>query len=177
MNKQVHIETDRLRILPFDESCLTERYVAWLNDPQVVRFSELRHTKHTLASCRAYLEAIQCSENIFLSIHAKDAGLHIGNATVTSDTHNTIADVSIIIGDRSFWSKGLGSEAFSSIVEYVLGSGEFHKVTAGAMAINIPMLAAIRQCGMQEEGRRKKHYLHEGEAVDIVYGARWREDA
>jgi len=177
MDRALYIETDRLRILPFDPAHLSERYVGWLNDPEVVEFSEQRHCKHTLESCEAYFRSMERSGNLFLAICEKPSGAHIGNASVAVDVHNSIADISIMIGERSRWGEGLGAEAFMAIVGRLLDSGEFRKVTAGTVAVNFPMLKAMERAGMQEECRRANHYLLKGEAVDVVYFARWRDDA
>ena len=57
MTRPVILETERLTLTPFNtERHLTERYVAWLSDPDVVRYSEQRHRTHTLASCRHFAE-------------------------------------------------------------------------------------------------------------------------
>lgn len=40
------------RVVRFADRHLTERYVGWLNDPAVVRYSEQRHSRHTLWSRR-----------------------------------------------------------------------------------------------------------------------------
>lgn len=74
------LRTSRLRLEPFAEPHLTERYVGWLNDPDVVRFSEQRHRRHTLASCEAYWRSFEGTPNHFWAIVADDASLgHIGN--------------------------------------------------------------------------------------------------
>ena len=46
MAESTVIGTTRLQIIPFREEYLTERYVSWLNDPEVVRFSDQRHRQH-----------------------------------------------------------------------------------------------------------------------------------
>jgi RimJ/RimL family protein N-acetyltransferase len=116
------------------------------------------------------------SDNMFLAICDKQTGLHIGNATVNMDMHNGIADVSIMVGDRGFWGKGLGGEAFTALVDYLLHRTNVRKVTAGTMAANKPMLKAMALARMAEEARRSNHYLLNGNPVDIVYFSRWRND-
>ena len=176
MDGLVHIETEQLKIVPFKEAYLTDRYVGWLNDPEVVKYSEQRHQYHSLESCRAYFLMIESSANIFLAICDKLTGLHIGNVSVNMDMNNGIADISIMIGDRDFWGKGLGSEAFTAVVGNLLERGDVRKVTAGTMAANKPMLKAMALAGMEEEARRGSHYLLNGTPVDMVYFSRWRNN-
>jgi RimJ/RimL family protein N-acetyltransferase len=170
------VETSRLKILPFKEEFLTEFYVAWLNDPEVVKYSEQRHRSHSLESCRQYFKSIQSSPHGFYAIVAKDTGTHIGNLTITVDLNNQVADISIMIGDRTFWGKGLGSETFCALVEQLLHTGQFRKVTAGTMAANTRMLKLFEKAGMKMECRRKDHYLLDGKPVDMVYTAKWKNE-
>lgn len=65
------LETPRLRLEPFTAAHLTPRYVAWLNDPEVVRYSDQRHQRHTLDSCRAYWQAFAQTPHYFWAIVAR----------------------------------------------------------------------------------------------------------
>jgi len=175
MDGFAYIETERLNIVPFQEVHLTERYLGWLNDPDVVKFSEQRHRRHTLESCRTYCLAMGSLGNLFMAICDKRTGVHIGNSTVSIDSNNQIADIQILIGDRSFWGRGLGAEAFSALVEALLEIGCFRKITAGTLAENEAMLKTIKKAGMVIECIRKDHYLLNGKPVDVVYGAKWND--
>ena len=83
------LETPRLRIVPFCELYLTPRYVAWLNDPDVVRYSEQRHRVHTLESCRSYWLSFSGTPHFFWAIIVADGTfgpLSVGNAIIRVDT-------------------------------------------------------------------------------------------
>jgi len=59
---------NELRICHFTSNHLTKRYVNWLNDPEVVRFSEQRHFNHTFKSCSNYYLNQLKTDNLFLAI-------------------------------------------------------------------------------------------------------------
>jgi len=161
--------SSRLYIQEFSEDLLTEQYVSWLNDPEVVKFSEQRHRVHTLESCTRYYHSIKCSENLFLSIFGKDSVFgHIGNITVTIDPWNLVADIAIIIGEKKAWGVGIGCEAWQLVMNYLLKSTKIRKVTAGTMSINQPMLNVMRSSGMNIECYREKYFLWEESEVDLV---------
>ena len=87
------IRSPRLRIVPFEERHLTERYVGWLNDPEVVRYSEQRHRRHDLESCREYFEQMRQSGSYFSAIEEMQGQHgHIGNMTVSADAANGLAE-------------------------------------------------------------------------------------
>jgi RimJ/RimL family protein N-acetyltransferase len=168
------IETGRLRIEKFEERHLAETYVAWLNDPEVVRFSEQRHRTHSLESCRAYFESFSGRDDLFLAIVTGE-GVHIGNITVVVDRNNNTADVAIMIGDRNYWGRGLGQEAFRIVVDTLLQDHGIRKVTAGTMEANAAMLKAFEHAGMEVEARRRGQYLLNGREVDGVHAAKWNQ--
>lgn len=170
------IETQRLRIVPFSAEHLTPRYVSWLNDPEVVRYSDQRHRHHTLESCQAYWESFAGTPNYFWAIVARDTQLgHIGTMTAYVDSLHSVADMGIMIGARASWEQGYGSEAWMAVCNYLLHQAGIRKVTAGTLSVNIAMLGVMRRAGMVEDGRRIRHCLFEGREVDVVHAALFRE--
>lgn len=166
------LETPRLTIAPFSLEHLTSRYVGWLNDPDVVRYSEQRHRVHTLETCRCYFESFTGTPHYFWAVLAKDSHRgHIGNLNALVDTENRLADIGILIGERAAWRLGYGLEAWRAVCAFLLEEAGMRKVTAGAMAANTGMLRIMKRSGMAEDGRRVCHYLLEGREVDVVYAA------
>jgi RimJ/RimL family protein N-acetyltransferase len=100
----------------------------------------------------------------------------IGSITAYVDVNNRVADIGILIGDKSCWGGGYGSEAFSAVVGWLFTSRNMRKVTAGTMAVNAGMLGIMRKVGMREEGRRERYYLIDGNEIDMVCGALFAED-
>lgn len=162
------------RVVPFTERHLTQRYVDWLNDLQVVRYSEQRHRQHTLDSCREYFESFHGSPHEFLAIEAYEEGLgHIGNIAVAVDIENRVGDISIIVGEQRARGHGLGTGAWCTVVDTLLAGGRLRKVTAGTMATNAPMLRLLNRSGMHIEGRRARQFLLDGTEVDLILAARF----
>ena len=170
------IETQRLRLVAFSEKHLVERYVSWLNDPEVVRYSEQRHSTHTLESCREFWKSFDGTPNLYWAIEEAATGRHIGNIDTHIDAPNQVADVGIVLGEKEIWGVGYGGEAWNGVLEYLLGTGGMRKVTAGTMVTNAGMLGIMRKAGMVEEGRRQKNYLLDGDEVDLILVARFADD-
>ena len=177
MAESAEILTTRLRILPFSEAYLTPEYVDWLNDPEVVRYSEQRHRAHTLASCRAYCESFRGSPHYFWAIVERELGLgHIGNMTAYVNAHNRVADLGILIGNRDAWRKGYASEAWAIVCDYLFEHADMRKISAGTLAANIGMLAVMRATGMVDDGRRSRHSLLDGSETDVIHAAVFKGD-
>jgi RimJ/RimL family protein N-acetyltransferase len=150
------IETKRLLIEPFTAKYLTPRYVSWLNDPDVVQYSEQRHRRHTLESCKQYFESFAGTQHYFWAITLKIDGSHVGNINAYVDPNNQIADIGILIGEKAEWGKGYGLEAWKAVCEYLLEAGSIRKITAGTLSSNKGMLNIMIRAGMVEDGRRTR---------------------
>lgn len=168
------LQTAHLTLRPFDQQIhLTDRYVAWLNDSDVVRFSEQRHRTHTLESCRAFTESFADGPSRLWAIEQTADSLHIGNIHADIDPANGLADVAILIGDRSSWGKGYGFEAWDAVLGWLLKSAKIRKVVAGCMRSNTAMVKLMAKSGMTPDGIRHAHYMLDGQPEDIVFCARF----
>ena len=100
------IETPRLRIIPFSEKYLTPRYIGWLNDPEVVRYSEQHHRSHSLESCSQYWQSFANTPHYFWAITAIDPNIgHIGNMNAHIDKMNSVADSGIDCCHGGYWNR------------------------------------------------------------------------
>jgi [ribosomal protein S5]-alanine N-acetyltransferase len=164
-------------LVPFSPRHITARYVGWLNDPEVTRFSELRHRRHTAQSCRGYLKSMRDGGHCFWAIVASGPpARHVGNIAAYIDRANQLAEVSILIGERAAWGRGLGSTAWSLVVDWLLGDGGMRKVVAGTMTANKAMLRVMERSGMLVEARQSRHFLLDREEMDVVSVARFRKE-
>ena len=171
------IETQRLRIVPFSEAYLSSRYVNWLHDPEVVRYSEQRHKRHTLETCRQYWQSFNDSPHFFWAITAVDReSEHIGNINAYLDADNSTASVGIMIGERRVWGKGYGLEAWVAVCHYLMYDIGIRKITAGTLAVNKGMLRIMEKSGMVADGRWIRHCLVDGKEVDIIFAALFSHD-
>jgi len=172
------LTSDRLEIAPFVETYCTEDYVRWLNDPEVVRYSNQRHTQHTLTSCQTYFQSFTNSPHYFWIILLQFPQGHrpIGTMTAYLDRANAVADVGIMIGDKSAWGQGYGFEAWITVFHYLFNYVDIRKITAGTLSVNHPMLALMQKAKMRPDGVRIRQALWEGLEVDIIHMAAFRED-
>ena len=165
------IITERLFLEPFLDKYISDKYVSWLNDHEVVKYSENRHRQHTIESCSEYAGSFNDSPSCFWAVTLKDTGEHIGNINAHIDSHNSVADVGIMIGDSKCWGKGYGAEAWGGVLDFLLNDLKIRKVTAGTMLANKGMIKIMQRSGMLDDGIRKREFLLDGDEVDIVHMA------
>lgn len=171
------IKTERLILGAHKDEHISHRYAGWLNDPETMALSRQRLTTHTVESCRAFVDSFAGSPNYLWAIERKGEPVeHIGNIRANIDTANNTADVAILIGERSYWGTGVGTEAWQAVCEWLLTAGGIRKVYAGTTSINKGMLGIMRKAGMIGDGVRIRHYQIDGEEVDVIYAALFRDE-
>jgi len=163
----------RVLLRPFTAADVTDTYVAWLNDPLVVRFSNQRFSNHDRESCLRYLRSFADTDNLFISIDRLNDLRAIGTMTAYVARPHGTADVGILIGDTSVWGQGFGQDAWDTLAQWLLGARGIRKLTAGALACNAPMIRLMEQSGMKREATRKEQELLDGVPQDIVHYARF----
>ena len=146
------------------------RHVAWLNDPEVVAFSEQRHKQHTVKTCQSYITSFQ---GHFWAIKLVSIGLHIGNITAACDQNNNVAEIGILIGEKTHWKNGYGREAWQAVSDWLLdkGGGAVRKLEGGCMSTNVAMRRIFEQTRFEYEGERKAHFVNGVTTVGkVLYG-------
>jgi len=169
-----------VHLIPFDQRHLNERYVRWLNDPEVTRFSELRHRRHTLEDGRHFVERLAGGGHWLFAIHF-DRGcgesVHVGNLAVYFDRPNQTAEMSILIGEKEHWGKGVGASAWRIATLRVFKETNVYKIWGGTLAGNLAMIGTMTGIGMVPDGIQRAHMLWNDQRMDVVRFALFRSEA
>lgn len=166
------LKGDKVSVRPFVASDLSDAYISWLNNPEIVRFSNQRFVNHDIASVRHYFESFAGSANAFLSIEDAKNQVHVGTMTVYVQPHHGTADVGILVGKNG---NGFGKEAWALVIKWLLETCKVRKVTAGSLSCNHAMIRLMEHAGMKQEATRTAQELVNGKPQDIVYFAKFND--
>ena len=156
---------------------VTERYESWMNDPDVVKYTEGRYNTYNLEDIISYVRAVESSDRALLfGIYDHDTKIHIGNIKIGPiDAVNKCASVGLIIGEKDFWGGGRASEAVRQISVIGFSDLKLHKLTAGVISGNEASLKVFLKNGFVVEGTRPKHCHFFGEWRDQILLGRINE--
>ena len=156
---------------PVTESDVTDAYVAWLNDPQVNQYLETRFVTHTLDDVRRYVrDQLLATDAMFLAIIRRSDGRHIGNLRIGAiDRHHRTATLALVIGERSAWGQGLGSDAIAAATDHALTALGLDKLTARVYATNLGSIRAFEKAGWHREGLQRGQFITAAGRVDGVW--------
>lgn len=162
-------EGKKVYLSKFTTNDITMEYVSWLNDPEVVKFSNQRFKTHSISSCQSYFASFDQTDNLFLKILLKCNGQFIGTMTAYVLTPHQTVDIGIMVGVKSVWGSGVGQDAWNALIKWFVQQSAIRKITAGTMQSNTAMLKLMERSGMIFEARRQKQELLNGIPEDLVY--------
>ena len=149
----MNLHTKRLRLREFTADDITEKYMSWLNDTHVTKYSTQRFLAHTLETSLDYLESFKGTDNDFIAIETLDDNELIGTLTIYRSIRDHSADLGLLIG-KEYWGYGYGTEAWNAILDLLSGSKDVLKITAGTLRDNVRMRNVLEKSGMVFDGTR-----------------------
>jgi RimJ/RimL family protein N-acetyltransferase len=158
----------------FSESDLIDSYIGWLNDSVVVRFSNQRFHNHTLDSSLQYLQSMKQTDAIFVGIKDLQTKALIGTMTAYFNRNHQTADMGIMLGNKQYWGKGIGQQAWGLLLDCLLAHAAVRKVTGGTLSCNHGMISIMEKSKMVPDGIRVSQEIVEGQFQDIVHFAAFR---
>jgi RimJ/RimL family protein N-acetyltransferase len=165
----LHLIGTAVELRTFSPENLTESYLGWLRDPNLMRFSNQRFRTHTMESCRAYMSTFATADNLFVAIYHKSS--FIGTMTAYRNLAHGTADIGLLVSP-SVQGKGLGKDAWITLMTYLLTTGT-RKVTGGTLRCNVAMVRIMESSGMHPDGVRVGQELIDGKAQDILHFAKF----
>lgn len=160
-----HVELFLLR-----PELVTDRYVGWLNDPDVNRYLESRFVRHRIEDVRTFVSAQLSSDAILmLGIRSRELDRHVGNIKLGPvNRWHGLGEIGIMIGDRDAWGKGIATEAIALMTRIGFEELGLRKITAGCYRSNTGSQRAFERAGFAVEAVRRAHFLLEGRPEDAV---------
>jgi [ribosomal protein S5]-alanine N-acetyltransferase len=154
-----------LQLVPFTKADITSRYLAWLADAEVNRYSRRRDLPpETAAGAACYLDGLPAEAEV-LAILCPPHG-HVGNIKFEVDAVNRRADISIVIGERAVWGRGVGAEAIYLVSRHLFEARRLHRIDAGTC--NPAFERSVLKLGWRREGVLRQRVALGGAYHDYV---------
>lgn len=172
MNTKAFFSGKTIELRPLTLKDISEKYLGWLNDPEINRFNSHAIFPYTIEQLKDYVKGIDVKSKVVLAIIDKKTKKHIGNISLQNiDWVARSAEFAILIGEKEFYGKGIGEEAGQLIVDYGFIRLNFNRIHCGTSSENIGMQKLAGKLGMKQEGKRRQAMFKNGKFVDIIeYG-------
>lgn len=157
---------------PLAPSDFNDRYLEWLNDPEINRYSQRRFLPTDGEGMKAFRGS---RDLIHLAICLKADGRHVGNVSLGPiNWFHRFAELRILIGDRKVWGKGVGRQAIYLMTKHALVTLGLERIEAGS--VNPAYNAAVKALGWQEEGHQRRRFFLDGKHLDLVMTSQLRSE-
>ena len=181
------LKSKNLFFKELEVSDVSQRYVDWLNDPEINKFLMVGSSKQNISSfemkeeaivenkpnidsCKEYVKKLKQSKNDFLfGIFENKENIHIGNIKLTiSHPREKIAELGILIGEKRFQGKGYGIESIDTITQFALNELNLIRIQAGFHDINQKSLHCFLKCGYSQDGHLKSYWIIDNKRVGRI---------
>jgi len=178
------IETERLRLRPFERSDAEALFQNCLSDPEVVRYMPC-HPCESLEATQVHIDQWLAwfQENLeagamwcVFAVVLKASGAFIG----TADFYETnraahVAEVGYQFG-KLWWGKGYATEALRALIDHCFTATDLNRLWADHDVRNTASGKVLRKAGMLHEGTFRQCKLRKDELVDKAHYAILKED-
>jgi RimJ/RimL family protein N-acetyltransferase len=152
-----------------------EHYVEWFADPEVTQYLAVDRAV-TLKQEEEWLDRVSRSDSdVAWGIFAE--GQHIGGAGITEiDWRSRHAMTGTVIGDKSWWGRGVASEAMALRTRYAFEELALEKLMTTVFEGNTASRRALEKVGYQTVGIHRHHEFRHNRWWDVWIGELLRED-
>jgi len=169
----------RVRLRGAERSDL-EKFVVWVNDPEVTEGLTLFLPMSSVDEEKWFDEAMQRpQEEKPLVIDMNDGGdwRLIGNSSFFGfDWIARAAEVGIMIGDKSVWNQGYGTEVMELLLRHGFETLNLNRIFLRVYAQNKRAIRAYEKAGFVHEGRMRQAVFKRGSYKDVLYMSVLREE-
>jgi ribosomal-protein-alanine N-acetyltransferase len=172
MEQIVFLEGETVHLRPLTEADLSDRYLQWLNDEEVTRFNSHGIFPNTYDKMRRFYDSIDPQKIVVLAIIDKKSKMHVGNVSLQGiNWINRSAEFAMLIGEKEFLSKGIGTEVGKLIFQYGFERLNLHRIYSGTVDGYPAVRRLVEKLNMKEEGRRREAIFKFGAYHDLIeYG-------
>jgi ribosomal-protein-alanine N-acetyltransferase len=152
------------RLRPEDVS---EEYVAWLNDPEINGYLEIRFAQQTIEKCRDFVERMNADRGQHLfGMFDKENNCHIGNIKLGFiNLHHRKGQISFFIGNKAYHRKGLATEAIGAVTRWGFERCGLEKIEACCYDNNVASLRSFLRCRYSVEGYLRSSVISAGQRM------------
>tara|TARA_Y100000816_G_C26065996_1_gene560244 strand:- start:420 stop:941 length:522 start_codon:yes stop_codon:yes gene_type:complete len=153
---------------------ISKKYLIWMNDIEVQKFTEQKIIKHSLSNIRKFVREKNNSKNEFLYgifLKKNKSKVHIGNIKLGPINFNhKNAEISYFLGEKELWGQGYITTAIKKIIIIAKKKG-IKKLKAGLYEMNIGSKKVLLKNGFKLEGKLKSEIIYKGKRYNsFIFG-------
>ena len=156
----------KLRVLRVND--VTQGYVNWFKDEEVVKFSNNQHRKFTLEGQQEYV--VSCLKDGNTELYGIfDNDFHIGNIVISGlKSKQNRAEIGFVIGEKSYWNKGIMTYMISQVIVLSKNIYNLNELFSYSIPANVGGIKVLEKNNFIQDGILKDHVLLNNKYEDEI---------
>jgi diamine N-acetyltransferase len=152
-------------------------FVTWINDPEVLEGIGI-YLPYSMAEEQDWFDKMlsRPAEERNLAIEVKELNPQeeeswkmIGSCGFFNyDRRNDCAEFGIMIGDKTYWNHGFGTEAVHLLVQHGFHTLNLNRIYLRVLETNPRAIRAYEKAGFIHEGRQRQAEFRNGKYLDLL---------
>ena len=169
ITEPIIIQGSNFRLESFSEKYITEEYVSWLRDREIIEVIISANPNVTINDIKEYChKMMESKKNYFFAIVMNEDDKHIGNLRLGPIDYNfRICRYGMMIGNKEYHNKGIGTEVVKLALDFCFEKLGMHKVFLDVLEHNKPAIKIYEKNGFETEGIQRDQVFKDGNYYDI----------
>ncbi len=174
-------EGEKIRLVPLEKERHFDNCIRWLNDPDVTAWLLTGDFPITRLAEQDFFDRCarpgdQATDIVFAIERRDDTEEHVGMCGLHNINHrHGVGVAGITIGRPQLWSRGLGTDAFRTLVRYAFDVLGLQLILSEAFAENERSVRLHARCEFEAIGMTPRRYWKRGAYRDIINYCRLRD--
>lgn len=150
--RPLNLVTERYTLRSLTPADVSDRWGGWSADPEIVQPLNIVQRRMSKEDLRGYAMRFDNVTKFLVGIFAKPMNLHIGFYAIEVSRIHANANFNIVIGDKSYWGKGVVNETRAALLDELFENRGVEKAYGMPLARNHPAVFNYKAQGWKLEG-------------------------
>ncbi|MGI9383360.1 MAG: GNAT family N-acetyltransferase [Methyloligellaceae bacterium] len=155
--KLVKLETERFVLRTLKPSDVSDRYIAWAVDPDIMGPLNAPVRKLTVEGLSQHIRGFDNATRCLIGVFDASNDLHIGFYRLNMSLRHRNVTFTVVIGDKSYWGHKVVLETRAALLDHVFDARGMEKAVGRPFARNFPAVFNYKAQGWRLEGIMKGH--------------------
>ncbi|MBP9853697.1 MAG: GNAT family N-acetyltransferase [Candidatus Omnitrophica bacterium] len=169
MKSNVLIKGKLIYLRPPTEKDVYGNWWTWLNDAEVTRNMNKGYDGNTAEKQMQFFKSMENSKtDCVLAVCTLNGDQHIGTTAIhqiREENNRLTGNFGILIGEKEFWGKGIGSEVWELMVKESFESLGLQTIITKIFSTNIPSLKIAEKIGFKIIGTKDNEFEKDGQPI------------
>ncbi|MFZ5675393.1 MAG: hypothetical protein ACOZAM_20750 [Pseudomonadota bacterium] len=152
MSNAPEILTKRFRLTPITPDKVSDEWLRWTSDPDLMGQMNARVTKLTRTDLQRYLVAAQGQKRAVVGIYGRKDRAHLGLYETEINEENRLVTLDVLIDQHRYDLANVLRETDSALLSYLAGRFGLEKAVAKVVETYKPLILHLEQSGWRREG-------------------------